>query len=349
MRILVTGGAGYIGSHTCIELIEAGHEIIVADNFSNSSPESLKRVSELTGKIFPVIELDFRNRNEIEALFKQFDIQGVIHFAALKAVGESVTHSLLYYQNNLISLLNLLDVMDDYQVRNIVFSSSATVYGAEGTSPLKETDQTGAVNPYGSTKLMAERIIKDLATSSERWRAVILRYFNPVGAHESGRIGEDPNGIPNNLMPYISQVATGKRAVLSVFGSDYPTRDGTGIRDYIHVTDLATGHVKALDYMLKNKGAHAFNLGTGKGFSVLEMVAAFEKASGRKVPYRFTDRRAGDIAVCYADPTKAEKELGWKTVKTIDDMCRDTWRWQRHNPDGYQQPAEVHKTERSGA
>ncbi|WP_227394775.1 UDP-glucose 4-epimerase GalE [Jeotgalibacillus aurantiacus] len=349
MAVLVTGGAGYIGSHTCVELLEKDYEIVVIDNFSNSQPESLKRVSEITGKIFPVIEVDLRNREDVEDIFKQFNIQAVIHFAALKAVGESVTKSLLYYQNNLISLLNILDVMDQYSVQQIVFSSSATVYGDNGRSPLKEETHTGAVNPYGQTKLMAEKILEDLSASNREWKSVILRYFNPVGAHESGKIGEDPGGVPNNLMPYLSQVAVGQRTHLSVFGCDYPTKDGTGVRDYIHIMDLAAGHVKALQFLENNEGCHTFNLGTGKGYSVLEMIHVFQQVTGIPIPYQIVDRRAGDIAECFANPKKAEKHLEWKAVRTLSDMCRDTWRWQSSNPFGYHPQSKMKTKKASGA
>ncbi|MBV8047755.1 MAG: UDP-glucose 4-epimerase GalE [Paludibacterium sp.] len=333
--ILVTGGAGYIGSHTLLELIAAGHDPVVVDNFSNSKPEALRRVEHLSGHAVPCHAEDLLDRAALVALFQRYRFDAVIHFAALKAVGESVAKPLSYYHNNLTGTLNLLSCMQDAGVRNIVFSSSATVYADTGGKPITEDYPLGPTNPYGQTKLMTETFLRDLAASEPGWRVALLRYFNPVGAHESGLIGEDPNGIPNNLLPFVSQVAVGKLAELKVFGNDYPTPDGTGVRDYLHVVDLARAHVKALALMDGAPAVHTLNLGTGRGHSVLEMVAAFERASQRPVPYRVVARRDGDIASCFADPSQAERVLGWKAEHTLDDMCRDSWRWQQQNPNGY--------------
>jgi UDP-glucose 4-epimerase len=336
MTILITGGAGFIGSHTCVELLNAGYEIIVLDNFTNSKPESLTRVKDITGKNFEVYNVDLLNRNELESVFSSNKIEAVIHFAGLKAVGESVSVPLHYYHNNISGTLILCDVMKKYGVKNLVFSSSATVYGKPERVPITEDFPLNATNPYGRTKLMIEEILRDLYIADNSWSIALLRYFNPIGAHESGMIGEDPNGIPNNLMPYITQVAVGKLKDLQVFGNDYPTVDGTGVRDYIHVVDLANGHLKSLEKVMSSRGVEAYNLGTGTGYSVLQMVSAFEKASGVKIPYRIVDRRPGDVAVCYADPTKAIKELGWIAERGIEEMCRDSWRWQKMNPNGYE-------------
>jgi len=335
MSILVTGGAGYIGSHTCVELLNAGYEIVVIDNLSNSKEESLKRVKQITGKDFPFYKTDLLDRKALENIFEKEKIDSIIHFAGLKAVGESVSIPLKYYHNNITGTIILCETMKKYGVNKIVFSSSATVYGDPHTVPIKEDFPLSATNPYGRSKLIIEQILKDVYISDPSFNAILLRYFNPVGAHESGLIGEDPNGIPNNLVPYISQVAIGKLPYLKVFGNDYPTPDGTGVRDYIHVVDLAIGHLKAIEKVSTNPGIVAYNLGTGRGYSVLEMVKAFEKASGRKIPYVITERRPGDIAACYADPTKAELELNWSAKKGTDEMCVDTWRWQSMNPNGY--------------
>ncbi len=336
MSILVTGGAGYIGSHTCIELLNAGYEIVVVDNFYNSKRESLNRIAELSGKEFAFYECDIRDAEGMDKIFKSEKIDAVIHFAGLKAVGESCQKPVEYYDNNIGGTLTLCDVMRRNGCKKIVFSSSATVYGSNNVSPLKETMQTGGTtNPYGTTKYMIEIILSDLFKSDEEWAISLLRYFNPIGAHKSGRIGEDPNGIPNNLMPFITQVAIGKRECLSVFGDDYDTPDGTGVRDYIHVVDLALGHIKALEKVLGGTGLDIYNLGTGTGYSVLDVVKAFEKASGVKVNYKIVDRRPGDIATCYSDPSKALEELGWKAERGIEEMCEDSWRWQSQNPNGY--------------
>lgn len=335
MKVFVTGGAGYIGSHTVLELLTAGHDVIAIDNLSNSSYEAIKRVERITSKEVTFYEEDLLNKQAVQNIFKEHEIDSVIHFAGYKAVGESVAKPLMYYNNNITSTLILCEVMKEFGVHNMVFSSSATVYGDPETVPITEDFPLSATNPYGRTKLFIEYILKDLHVSDSSWNISLLRYFNPVGAHESGLIGEDPNDIPNNLMPYISQVAVGKLEKLSVFGGDYPTADGTGIRDYIHVVDLALGHLKALEKLESNPGLIVHNLGTGKGSSVLDMVKAFENASGIKVPYEITDRRPGDIAECYADPTKAEKELNWKAERNITQMCEDTWRWQSQNPNGY--------------
>lgn len=335
MKILVTGGAGYIGSHTCVELIERGYDILVIDNLMNSCKESLKRVEEITGKKVEFIELDLLDMDAVTSLFKQNTIDAVIHFAGLKAVGESVEVPLSYYHNNVTGTLHLAEAMKASGVKNIVFSSSATVYGDPHAVPIKEDFPVSPTNPYGRTKLMIEDIFKDLFLSDKSWNIMLLRYFNPVGAHQSGKIGEDPNGIPNNLMPYVSQVAVGKLAELSVFGSDYPTSDGTGVRDYIHVVDLAKGHISAVEKIKTSPGLLTCNLGTGRGYSVLEMVDAFEKISGRKIQYKVVDRRPGDIATCYADPSFALQELGWSAEFGIEDMCRDSWNWQSKNPEGF--------------
>ena len=336
MSILVTGGAGYIGSHTCIELLNAGYEIVVVDNFYNSKRESLNRIAELSGKQFNFYECDIRDAAGMDKIFKKEKIDAVIHFAGLKAVGESCQKPIEYYDNNIGGTLVLCDVMRNNGCKKIVFSSSATVYGSNNVSPLKETMQTGGTtNPYGTTKYMIEIILSDLFKSDEEWAISLLRYFNPIGAHKSGRIGEDPNGIPNNLMPFITQVAIGKRECLSVFGDDYDTPDGTGVRDYIHVVDLALGHIKALEKVLGGTGLDVYNLGTGTGYSVLDVVKAFEKASGVTINYKIVDRRPGDIATCYSDPSKALNELGWKAERGIEEMCEDSWRWQSRNPNGY--------------
>jgi UDP-glucose 4-epimerase len=339
MRILVTGGAGYIGSHTCVLLLEAGYEVVVFDNFSNSSRESLRRVEEITGKQMDVIEGDIRVRDDLHKTFGSFKIDAVIHFAGLKAVGESVEQPLRYYENNVCGTVALCEVMAEHDCKSIVFSSSATVYGDPHTTPIKEDFPLSATNPYGRSKLFIEEILRDLYVSDEEWKIVLLRYFNPVGAHESGRIGEDPNGIPNNLMPFISQVAVGKREKLSVFGDDYDTHDGTGVRDYIHVVDLAQGHLKALEKISQIEDVLTVNLGTGQGYSVLDMVKAFKKASGREISYEIAPRRSGDIAKCYADPSYAKEILDWEAKKGVDEMCEDTWRWQSMNPDGYTKDA----------
>ncbi|MBY0124256.1 UDP-glucose 4-epimerase GalE [Bacillus sp. S/N-304-OC-R1] len=336
MKILVTGGAGFIGTHTCVELLQSGYEVVVADNFSNSKPAALRRVSEITGKEFPIYEVDIKDQKSLSPIFSEQKIDAVIHFAGLKAVGESVAFPLRYYQNNVTGMISLCEVMDRFNVKKLVFSSSATVYGLSESVPFCENDPLQATNPYGQTKLICERILQDLFVSDHNWRIALLRYFNPVGAHSSGLIGEDPNGTPNNLFPYMSQVAVGKLKELSVFGNDYETHDGTGIRDYIHVVDLACGHIKALERILDQAGVHTYNLGTGKGYSVLEMIGAFEHATGRAIPFKFVNRRSGDIAISYADPTKAKSELKWSAEKGIDEMCNDSWRWQVMNPNGFE-------------
>lgn len=335
MRILVTGGAGYIGSHTCIELLEAGYEVIVVDNLCNSKITSLERVQQITGKQLKFIEQDLCNKQAMDSIFAENSVDAVIHFAGFKAVGESVSIPIPYYQNNIGGTLNLFEVMDKYNVKDIVFSSSATVYGDPASLPITEGFPLSATNPYGRSKLIIEEMLGDVFISDASWNIALLRYFNPVGAHISGMIGEDPNGIPNNLMPYISQVAVGKLEKLSVFGGDYNTPDGTGVRDYIHVVDLAKGHIKALEKLLQKPGLVTYNLGTGQGYSVIEMAKAFSEASGKQVPYEIVGRRAGDIAACYADPAKALKEIGWKADKGLKEMCEDTWRWQSNNPDGF--------------
>ena len=333
--ILVTGGAGYIGSHTCVLLIEAGFEVVVFDNFCNSSQEALKRVETIVGQKIPFVEGDIRSHTDLEKAFTLFNINAVIHFAGLKAVGESVEKPLEYYDNNISGTIVLCEVMQKHNCKQIVFSSSATVYGDPHTVPITEDFPLSATNPYGRTKLFVEEILRDLYTSDNGWSITLLRYFNPVGAHASGTIGEDPNGIPNNLMPFVAQTAVGKRAELGVFGNDYDTPDGTGVRDYIHVVDLADGHLKALTYLEQHKGVLTVNLGTGTGSSVLDMVKAFEKASGKPVPYKILPRRTGDIASCYADPSYAKEVLGWQATKGVEEMCQDSWRWQSNNPDGY--------------
>ena len=341
MAVLVTGGAGFIGSHTCVELLNAGYEVVVVDNLYNASKESLRRVEEITGKKLTFYEADILDRDRLTEIFQKESIDSVIHFAGYKAVGESVQKPLEYYYNNLTGTLILTDVMRKNGCKSIVFSSSATVYGDPEVIPITEDCKVGGVtNPYGRTKFMIEEILKDLYVSDNEWNIILLRYFNPIGAHESGKIGEDPKGIPNNLMPYVSQVAIGKLKCLGVFGDDYDTPDGTGVRDYIHVVDLANGHVKALDKIaeMKKNGADEvkiYNLGTGNGVSVLELVHAFEKVLGRELPYEIKPRRAGDIATCYADPSKAKRELGWEAKRGIDEMCRDSWNWQSKNPEGY--------------
>ena len=336
MNVLLAGGAGYIGSHTCVELINAGHDVVIADNFSNSCPVAVERVEELTGRKIPLYEADVCDRDAVEKIFSENKIDAVIHFAGLKAVGESCEKPVEYYRNNIDSTLTLLEVMKKHGVNNFIFSSSATVYGTPETVPLVETMPKGSpTNPYGWTKFMMEQILTDTANANPDMSVVLLRYFNPIGAHESGRIGEDPNGIPNNLMPYITQVAAGRLKCLGVFGNDYPTHDGTGVRDYIHVVDLAKGHVKAIEYSAEHKGTEIFNLGTGVGYSVLDIVKAFEKANSIEIPYVIKPRRAGDIAECFADATKAKKILGWIAEKSLEDMCRDSWNWQSHNVNGY--------------
>ena len=338
MAILVTGGAGFIGSHTCVALTQAGYEVIIVDNYYNSSPKSLARINELCGKALKFYECDIRDKAGMDKIFKENKIEAVIHFAGLKAVGESCRKPIEYYDNNIGGTLVLCDVMRENGCKNIVFSSSATVYGMHNVSPLKETMQTGGTtNPYGTTKYMIEIILEDIFKSDNEWNVTLLRYFNPIGAHKSGRIGENPNGIPNNLMPYITQVAIGKLPELSVFGDDYDTPDGTGVRDYIHVVDLAEGHVKALDNILEGgKGVQVFNLGTGHGYSVLDIVKAFEKASGKQIPYKIVERRPGDIATCYSDPSKAKEVLGWEAKRGLAEMCEDSWRWQSQNPNGFE-------------
>jgi UDP-glucose 4-epimerase len=336
MSILVTGGAGYIGSHTCLELLQAGYSVIVIDNLSNSKYESLRRVEEITGKYLEFHQVDLLDYAALDNLLHVSTIEAVIHFAALKAPAESVVQPLRYYHNNLTGTLNLCRCMQAHGVKNIVFSSSATVYGEVNQPPLNEDMPVGSViNPYGWTKLMMEQILRDVYTADASWNIVILRYFNPVGAHASGRIGEDPNGIPNNLLPYIAQVAVGKLPVLNVYGNDYPTPDGTCIRDYIHVVDLAQGHVKALEKVFSHPGAVTYNLGTGRGNSVMEVINAFEKACGKVIPFQVVERRPGDLPISYADPSKATRELGWNAQRDIDTMCLDTWRWQHNNPSGY--------------
>jgi UDP-glucose 4-epimerase len=337
MKILVTGGAGYIGSHTCVELLQAGYDIIVVDNLSNSNEESLRRVQEITGKELIFHQIDLLDQIALNALFEVNQIEAVIHFAGLKAVGESVSMPLNYYKNNVSGTIALLEVMQRHQVQNLVFSSSATVYGDPDTVPIKENFPLSATNPYGRSKLMIEDILRDLHISDPGWNIALLRYFNPVGAHPSGRIGEDPQGIPNNLVPYIAQVAVGKLPELQVFGDDYPTPDGTGVRDYIHVVDLAIGHIKALDLLEEKPGLVTYNLGTGRGFSVLEVIKSFQQASGKPISYKVVRRRPGDIPASYADPSLAEEELDWKAVKGIAEMCADAWRWQSGNPDGYEE------------
>jgi UDP-glucose 4-epimerase len=331
----VTGGAGYIGTHTCISLVEAGHDIIVIDNFTNSKPEALRRVQEITGKDFPVYSVDLLDKAAVNGVFSKHDIEAVIHFAGLKAPGESVAHPLRYYHNNLTGTLILCEVMAACGVRKMVFSSSASVYGSQETIPLTEDLPLDPMSPYGRTKAMLEQILRDVCVANPHWSIALLRYFNPVGAHGSGQIGEDPSGIPNNLVPYITQVAVGKLQYLRVFGDDYDTPDGTGIRDYIHVSDLANGHLKALHWVLTTPGIDAFNLGTGIGYSVMDMIHAFEQASGVSIPYSVIERRPGDMGTSYCDPTKAKQVLGWQAERTLLEMCADSWRWQQNNPRGY--------------
>ena len=336
MTVLVTGGAGYIGSHTCVELLDRGFDIVVVDNLVNSNVKSLDRVKEITGKDFPYYELDIRDKAALDKIFESHKIDCVMHFAGLKAVGESVAMPLEYYDNNLFTTITLCKSMGDHGVKQIIFSSSATVYTGDNEMPLSESSRTGyCTNPYGWTKYMCEQILRDLAKADPEWSVVLLRYFNPIGAHVSGLIGEDPQGIPNNLMPFISQTAIGRREYLSVFGNDYDTHDGTGVRDFIHVVDLAQGHVAAVDYMQDHKGESVFNLGTGTGYSVLDMVKAFERVTGKAVPYKITDRRPGDLGMVYASPEKSANVLGWKAQFGLDEMCRDTWNWQSKNPMGY--------------
>lgn len=335
MAILVTGGAGYIGSHTVLELLNSGNDVVIIDNLCNSSRESLRRVEALTGRSVTFYEADVCDRSALQTIFAQHAIDAVIHFAGLKAVGESTQIPLKYYQNNIAATLVLCEEMERAGVFRLVFSSSATVYGDPHTVPIQEHFPTSATNPYGRSKLMVEEMLRDIVAADPRWSVVLLRYFNPVGAHISGLIGEDPNGIPNNLLPYIAQVAIGRLKQLSVFGNDYPTPDGTGVRDYIHVVDLSLGHLKALQYIADRHGVFTFNLGTGQGYSVLEMVKAFEQASGRAVPYQVVARRPGDIAVCYAEPDLAAQELGWRAERGLPEMMADTWRWQSQNPNGY--------------
>lgn len=337
MSILITGGAGFIGSHTAVEFLNAGYDIVVADNYCNSSPNALKRIKEITGKDFRAYEVDLCDKAALEKVFAENpDIDSAIHFAGLKAVGESVQKPGMYYYNNLVSTLNLVELMAKYDAKRIVFSSSATVYGMPKTVPIREDFPLSTTNPYGETKLMIERILKDIWVSDNAWSVSVLRYFNPIGAHRSGLIGENPKGIPNNLLPYIAKVAAGQLPYLSVFGNDYDTKDGTGVRDYIHVVDLAKAHLKALERANKINGVEYFNIGTGTGYSVLEIVNAYEKATGLKVNYKIVDRRPGDIATCYADPQKAYEVLGWKAENGIDDMCRDLANWMKKNPNGYE-------------
>ncbi len=336
MNILVTGGAGYIGSHTCLELLNAGYDVAVIDNLSNSREESMIRVQELAGRNIVFHKVDLLDKIGLDKVFGSSQIDAVIHFAGLKAVSESVEFPLLYYQNNVSGTLNLCEAMKKYNVKNIVFSSSATVYGDPHAVPVTEEFPLNPTNPYGHTKLMIENILRDIYNADNEWNISLLRYFNPAGAHQSGRIGEDPGGVPSNLFPYIARVAVGKLNVLSVFGNDYHTNDGTGVRDYIHVVDVALGHVKALKKLERVSGVIVLNLGTGRGYSVLEIISAFEKASGRKIPYKIVGRRSGDVASSYADPSKAERELGWSAYRGLDEMCEDVWRWQSANPNGYE-------------
>lgn len=335
MKILVTGGAGYIGSHTCIELIEAGHEIVVVDNLSNSSEKAIEAVKKITGKDFLFYKCDILDYEGLTEIFNEHKIEAVIHFAGLKAVGESVAKPLEYYHNNMTGTFTLLKVMREHDVFNIVFSSSATVYGSPETVPIKEDFPLSATNPYGATKLMLERVLSDLYVSDNRFSVVLLRYFNPIGAHKSGCIGEDPKGIPNNLLPYVAQVAVGRLPRLNVFGNSYPTHDGTGVRDYIHVVDLAIGHLKAVEKRSNIPGVHIYNLGTGQGYSVLQIVKAFSEACGKDIPYVIAPPRPGDVAICYADASKAKEELGWEAERGLGEMCADTWNWQSNNPNGF--------------
>ncbi len=335
MRILVTGGAGYIGSHTCVELLNAGYDVVVVDNLRNSKIAALERVEKITGKKVDFIQLDLRERDKLNEVFERFSIDAVLHFAGLKAVGESVQIPLEYYENNVHGTIVLCQVMQVHNIRKLVFSSSATVYGSPEQMPIREDFPIAPLNPYGHSKAMIEQILRDLYISDPTWQVTLLRYFNPVGAHPSGLIGEDPNGIPNNLFPFITQVAVGRLPYLRVFGNDYPTPDGTGIRDYIHVVDLALGHLSALEKLIQ-PGVYTYNLGTGRGYSVLEVVSAFERACGKPIPYRIVERRPGDAAVSFADPSLAQKELGWFARRSLDDMCQDAWRWQSLNPNGYE-------------
>ena len=336
MKILVTGGTGYIGSHTVVELINEGHDVVILDNLSNSDRKVVDRIEKITGSRPVFYEADILEKASLDKIFDKEDIEAVIHFAGLKAVGESVEKPLLYYENNISGTINLLKSMNDHSCKNIIFSSSATVYGTPAFVPITEECPKGTcTNPYGWTKSMIEQILMDQCASDSEWNAVLLRYFNPIGAHESGTIGENPNGIPNNLMPYVTQVAVGRLKELGVFGNDYDTHDGTGVRDYIHVVDLALGHVKALKKLSKGSGLSVYNLGTGQGYSVLDIVKNFEEATGVKIPYVIKPRRAGDIDICYADSSKAERELGWKAQRGIKEMCADSWRWQKNNPNGY--------------
>ncbi len=337
MTVLVTGGAGYIGSHACVELLKSGFEVVVIDNLSNSKEESLRRVKEITGKSFKFYKKDLLDRDAIEEIFNKEKIDAVMHFAGLKAVGESVSQPMRYYHNNIIGTLVLCEVMNKYGVKNIVFSSSATVYGNPHTVPITEEFPLSVTNPYGRTKLMIEEILRDIYIADNTWNIAILRYFNPIGAHSSSRIGEDPKDIPNNLVPYITQVAIGKRDKLSVYGNDYSTADGTGVRDYIHVVDLVLGHLKALEKLKSNPGVVTYNLGTGRGYTVLEVVKTFSKILNREIPYEIVARRPGDVAACYADPSKAKTELGWCAEKGLEEMCKDSWNWQSGNPNGYEE------------
>ncbi|MCL6443853.1 MAG: UDP-glucose 4-epimerase GalE [Alicyclobacillus sp.] len=339
MTVLITGGAGYIGSHTCLEVLQAGFDIVVLDNFCNSHREVVRRVKEISQCDFPVYEVDLLDATAVESVFANHDVDAVIHFAGFKAPGESVSDPLKYYRNNIVGTLVLLETMQKFEVTRLVFSSSATVYATQDKMPLTETMRPEAINPYGQTKVMIEQILRDLSFSRPDWGIALLRYFNPIGAHVSGRIGEDPTGIPNNLVPYITQVAVGKLKELLVYGDDYPTPDGTCIRDYIHVMDLAAGHVKALERVFKQPGIDAYNLGTGRGYSVLEVIETFEQASGVKIPWKITQRRPGDAPISYADPSKAANELGWRATRSLLEMCRDAWRWQRDNPNGYEPAA----------
>lgn len=336
MTILITGGAGFIGSHAAVELLESGYEIVIVDNLSNSQIESISRVKDLTGKTFPFYQTDLLDSDGLDKVFAENDITAVMHFAGLKAVGESVEKPLMYYHNNITGTLNLCGIMEKYKVKNFVFSSSATVYGDPEQVPIDESFPLSATNPYGRTKLMIEEILQDLYVADSSWRIAILRYFNPIGAHISGKIGENPTGIPNNLMPYITQVAIGKRQELQVFGNDYDTPDGTGVRDYIHVVDLVKGHIKALQYLEENDGIETFNLGTGKGYSVLDLINNFSSATEKEIPYKVVDRRPGDIGICYANPEKAKAKLGWEAEKDLQEMCQDSWKWQVENPNGFQ-------------
>lgn len=337
MTILITGGAGYIGSHTCLQILDAGYDIVVMDNFSNSQVESLNRIQTISGKKIPFIKADVRDKKALRAIFRDYTITAVIHFAGLKAVGESTEKPQLYYDNNVVGSLNLFEVMRESNVKNIVFSSSATVYGDPASVPIQEDFPLSATNPYGRTKLMVEDILRDLHAADNSWRVALLRYFNPIGAHSSGLIGEDPNGIPNNLLPYVAQVAVGRLAKLRIFGNDYATHDGTGVRDYIHVMDLADGHVAALNYLIKNEALLTLNLGTGIGYSVLDVVNAFSKVSGKDIPYEFLARRQGDVAINYADATEAKCRLNWVATRNLEEMCADTWKWQSNNPNGFNQ------------